>query len=62
MSSLSFKLRMHRISFIIPLTLITPVSIILSVVLCDQSVKYNKIPFKDYYFCNASSFTTNPYK
>lgn len=60
--SLAFKLRMHRLAFLIPLALVTPISVVLSVVLCDQSVKYNNTPFKEYYFCTATSFTTDPYR
>lgn len=61
--SLAFKLRMHRVAFVLPLLLMTPISIILSAVLCDQSIKNKlEINFKDYYLCNASSFTTNPFR
>ncbi len=62
-SSLAYKLKMHRWSYFLPLMLITPITILLSVVLCDQSVKITGFDyFKNYYLCTSFSFTVNPFR
>jgi len=62
-ASLAYKLRMHRWSYFMPLMLITPISIILSVVLCDQSIKVSGFDyFKNYYLCTSFSYTVDPFR
>jgi chitin synthase len=62
-SSLAYKLKMHRWSYFLPLMLITPIAILLSVVLCDQSVKIRGFDyFKNYYLCTSFSFTVDPFR
>ncbi len=59
--SLAFKLRMHRISFALPLIFITPVLVLLAILFCDQSVKGTSLVyFKEYYTCTSFSFTKDP--
>jgi hypothetical protein len=61
-ASLAFKLRMHRFCFALPLTLITPISIILSVVICENnSENIGLDDFRKGFIC-VTSYLTNPFK
>ena len=52
--SIAFKLRMHRFCFALPITLLTPVSLILACFICQFNIDRKFwIEFKEYYRCQS---------
>ena len=59
--SLSLELRMSRISFALPLSLATPISLIISTVLCQsRDEEKDKLSFKNQFMC-AADYSLMPY-
>ena len=60
--SLSFKLRMHRLCFALPTTLMTPVALIIACSLCEINPAGAPNQFKEYFKCKMFAASTSAYK